>query len=64
MSTPTDVQPVTASENAESRPRGRLALVVNWRLLATAIVLFVFFVLLLAIVQLVIVIAAVVVYHP
>ena len=51
MGTPTDVQSLPVTETTRLRPRGRLASAVNWRLLVTAILLFVFFLLLLAIVQ-------------
>jgi hypothetical protein len=51
METPTDVQSLTASGTADATLRGRLASAVNWRLVATALSLFLLFVLLLAIVQ-------------
>ena len=51
METPTDVQSLATSSDADTAPFSRLFSVVNWRLIATALSLFLLFVVLLAIVQ-------------
>ncbi|HSG16711.1 MAG TPA: hypothetical protein VLE70_10385 [Anaerolineae bacterium] len=51
METPTDVQSLATSSDADTAPFSRLVSVVNWRLIATALSLFLLFVVLLAIVQ-------------
>ena len=51
MESPTDIQSLNTTETTDAALRVRLASAVNWRLIATALSLFLLFVLRLAIVQ-------------